>query len=304
MCEVLNIDTDVPQTRAGYVLANCPLAPTNHRHGYDSDSGFAMKIEPGRPTITNCFFCEAGGPLSNILNRLREQEQLYPTGADFIKAGKMIDEELDSFGLHLDLNTDTQTGSASLVWPEEWLQQFGPLSNNAASYLASRGVLKPTAEYFGLLEDAQRRRVVIPIRDRAGRLRGATGRGYENQQPRYFRYTIEGIEYREEALYNEDRVDFDHPVVLAESFFDLYQIREATGYPNLVAAMSVQLYPRQLKTLSMAPHITTFFDHGEGGEKARKQVDTLTVPVVHVVPPPGLDAGEMSLEDIRTLLLQ
>ena len=303
LCQLLNIDMAEKQSRTGYVIANCPLAPTRHLpHGYDADHGFA--IQTGNiESRYRCFFCNGSGTLANLVNRLREQAQMYPNGEQFQEAMQLIAHENETVSLTLTMDDAAITGQPpppSL--PLSIMQGMKKIhSAQAFDYLQQRMITSQDINKFMLREDPQRQRIVIPTFDRAGNLALASGRSYVGQDPKYYFYTSEGVPHNNQVLYNENNVDLDKHVILVESYFDLYRVRQALEFDNIVAAINAHLSQRQQKTLAMAPYITTLFDSGTAGDNARWQVAQMGKPCTQLQPPQGQDGGSMTHADIIAL---
>ena len=307
LCQHLNIDLKPEQTRTGYILANCPLGPSRHLpHGYDSGHGFGINIS-NQQSRYRCFYCHASGTMEELVNRLREQAQMFPNSEEFQQAMQLASAEGEAVSLTITMEEATSTGvKAAPTLNPEMLKEFVSIQTaEAKAYLVGRLISDDDCKYFKLLEDPIRKRIVIPTFNRAGELALLSGRSYTDKPMiKYYFYKQEGTPHNSSVLYNENRVNFDKPVVLVESYFDLYRVRQATKYDNIVAAINAHLSPAQQSILKMAPHITTLFDSGQAGDNARWQVAKMGMPCTQLHPPEGQDGGSMSHQEIHDLFTQ
>ena len=303
LCQHLNIDTKPEQNRTGYIIANCPLGPTRHLpHGYDSGYGFGISVGNSESRY-RCFYCHASGNLQELVNRLREQAQMHPNDENFQEAMQLASAEGESVSLTITMEDATSTGvKPPPTLDTAMMQGFNKtLSQSAKTYLSERLVTEAEAEEFMLMDDVEKRRIVIPTFNRAGQLALLSGRSYDNSKLKYYFYKSEGTPHNSAVLYNENNANFDKPIVLVESYFDLYRVRAATGYKNIVAAINAYVSAPQQSLLKMAPHITTLFDSGQAGDNARWQIIKMGVPCTQLHPPPGGDGGSMSHDQIIQL---
>ena len=228
---------------------------------------------------------------------------MFPNDEDFQQAMQLVAHENQTVSLTLTMEDATVTGKP--LPPTLPLTVMEPMkmihTEVAIDYLHDRLISKSDIEYFMLKEDTQRQRIAIPTFDRAGNLALLSGRSYIGANPKYYFYTVDGVPHNNGVLYNERNVNFDKHVILVESYFDLYRVRQALGFDNIVAAINAHLSERQRQTLATAPHITTLFDSGTAGDNARWQVAQMGLPCTQLHPPEGQDGGSMSHAEIAQL---
>ena len=100
-------------------------------------------------------------------------------------------------------------------------------------------------------------------------------------------------------------MNLDSPLVLVEGPFDYTSVYRA--YPNVVASFTSGLSVEKCKRLGLASELITFYDHGSGGDAARKRLDEVfpKLPITHLIPTEQQeDPGNMSLEEIQELLTE
>jgi DNA primase len=102
------------------------------------------------------------------------------------------------------------------------------------------------------LYDAFRGRLMIPIRDRQGRIIGFGGRVLDGSQPKYLNTAETAIFHKSHVVYGLDQahqaIRDQNQVVIAEGYMDVIAAHQF-GYRNVVACMGTALTPEQLQQL-------------------------------------------------------
>lgn len=290
------------QVRGKWVQCSCPLAPWHH-DGKDHRPSFAIRVEPDKESYFHCFVCKSG-KLSDLLFELQYQKA-QNLGHDLGKAWKLIEIEAAQ---KIDINVknwgDQETEEAEFVIPEEWLTPFQwawdvPM---AREYLQSREVSEDIAEWLEIRWDKSMRTVCFPVRNREGELVSLRGRRVHtpNGEPPYHVYKLSDDTPHQTWL-GEQWVDFDQPVLMVESVFDLASVLRV--YRNVVAPLSVGINASRMKRMSKASEVVTMFDQGKGGDNARYIVQKHmgSAFIVHVLPSKK-DPGEMTELELRNEL--
>ncbi len=100
--------------------------------------------------------------------------------------------------------------------------------------------------------DAFRGRVMIPIRDRLGRVIGFGGRVLDGSQPKYLNTAETPVFHKSHVVYGLDRAHADirdaGKVVIVEGYMDVIAAHQY-GFTNVVACMGTALTPDQLQQL-------------------------------------------------------
>jgi DNA primase len=198
---------------------------------------------------------------------------------DYLERRKMDRETIDSF----------QIGFA--------LEQWSPLRD----YLSSRGFGLDIQLAAGLVKrneqresiyDAFRNRVIIPIRDRQGRVIGFGGRVLDNSQPKYLNTAETPLFHKSHVVFAIDRAqnairDADQ-VVIVEGYMDVIAAHQH-GYENVVACMGTALTTEQLRQLQRyTQNFVLALDADAAGEaatirglnQARQSLTRVSKPVV------------------------
>ena len=153
------------------------------------------------------------------------------------------------------------------------------------------GVIKHHEER-GSYYDAFRNRVIVPIRDRMGRVIGFGGRVLDDSQPKYLNTAetpvfhksrvVFGIDMAYEAIRDADRV------VIVEGYMDVIAAHQF-GFSNVVACMGTALTPDQLRQLQRYTKNFVFaLDADNAGQQAtirglnqaRQALSRVSKPVV------------------------
>ncbi len=128
-------------------------------------------------------------------------------------------------------------------------------------YLSSRGFSIETQLAAGLLKrneqresvyDAFRNRVMIPIRDRQGRVIGFGGRVLDDSQPKYLNTAETALFHKSHVVFGIDRaqsaIRAADQVVIVEGYMDVIAAHQH-GFENVVACMGTALTAEQLRQL-------------------------------------------------------
>jgi hypothetical protein len=308
--QLLGAKVPAEQSRTGWVVASCPLAPWRHESGLDRHPSFAIRQEPG-DAFCNCFSCGYHGRQSDLLLELRHLNKRTPVGSfAFGQAMQLVTEAEDGLdGIDLDTPDIEEVLFGKKrqphVFPESWLASFPPWHEvaDARTYLQQRSVSLAAADMLELRADTRERRVCFPVRDFKGRLRGLHGRAIDaGTEPRYRMYTWHG---RNSPLVwlGESWVDLERPIVVVEGPFDLLSVYRC--YRNVVSPLFANPSLAKMRRMADALEWVTLFDRGKGGDLGRARVSRkLPGQLVRHLRPPvhRKDPGEMTIEEINALL--
>ena len=308
--QLLRAKVPADQSRTGWVVASCPLAPWRHEGGVDRHPSFAVRQEPG-DAFCNCFSCGFHGRQSDLVLEMRHLNRQTPHGGfAFGRCLELIAEAEDGLdGIDLDtpdieqLLFGQKTGPH--LFPESWLTSFPPWHAvaDARAYLDQRGVSLEAADLLELRVDSKERRICFPVRDFKGRLRGLHGRAIDpGSEPRYRMYTHQG---RNSPLIwlGESWVDLERPIVVVEGPFDLLSVYRC--YRNVVSPLFANPSLAKMRRMADALEWLTLFDRGKAGDLGRARVSRKLPDqlVRHLWPPAHRkDPGEMTVEEVCQLL--
>lgn len=129
------------------------------------------------------------------------------------------------------------------------------------TYLGQKGFEPPFLHHAGLVKhnearnsyyDAFRGRVIIPIRDRQGRIIGFGGRVLDDVQPKYLNTSDTPLFHKSRIIYGLDlayqAIRQNDKVVIVEGYMDVIAAHQH-GYANVVACMGTAVTEEQLQQL-------------------------------------------------------
>lgn len=278
------------KVRGDWISASCVLGHWNHGGGVDHNPSFGIKIEAKKKSISHCWSCGWGGDLMDLVMEIAKLQKKNPCGGmNLGKAVELLSDELAE--MELDPNSipeyDEKKENVDHVFSDVWLKSFKPWHEfpEAVAYVVSRNIEGEIADEFDLRYDPQQSRLCFPFRNFKGQLMGLQGRSIEkNPTLRYYQYAYQG-KRNGHVWMNEDKIDFDKPVVLVEGPMDL--LRVAHHYKNCAASFTSGLSVEKLKRIGDAQDgIITFYDYGAGGNAARAKIKkTMSkYPVQHIIP--------------------
>ncbi len=283
------------------------MAYWTHSDGRDTHPSFAIKESNGK-SICKCLSCGFGGDLLDLVFRLRslskkdKNPRLKLDQVASIVSSEYDDIEFDPLSIP---DYGDQKPEEDFPFPEWWLESFQHATKfpEAVQYLARRGVTKAMAEKLDLRFDPLQRRIGFPFRNFKGELMGIQGRAIDQaQELRYYQYGYKGHR-NAHCWMGEHLIDLDKPLVLVEGPFDYTSIFRI--YQNVAASFTSGLSVAKLKRIADAVEIITLYDHGSGGDAARKKIKEVfrKMPVTHLIPTKEQDdAGNMSMDEVAALL--
>lgn len=315
----LGVKTDSKIKRTGWVVSTCPFAPWKHGGGVDRKPSFGVSVDDGAHVnnrqVYHCFSCQSTGLFDDLPFNLRElwrEDSKGLSKPNFGEALQIIvadeDDDIDFDNLP-DYDEPKIDPDDVIVWPEWYLESFRSVFGfeQAMNYLKQREVdTGPTdvsefyidvIKHLDLRFDTSRDRVCFPIRDFDGRLVGLHGRHIGDHPMPYYAYGFEGRRNRLPWL-GEQWVDFDVPLLLVESVFDLASVMRV--YRNAACGLSAGLSDNKIRRIEGASSYVTLYDHGTGGDRAREAISrVLTGHVRHIVPTEAQgDPGDMSINEL------
>lgn len=294
------------QVGSKWVTASCVLAPWTHQSGKDAHPSFAIQLDPNNESHYNCFSC-GGGDLITLVHRMVSYGATSPQ-YDLKTAMALAVEDGDRpVSFHVKEWGERVESEPYVTYPELWLSSFMPAiqSPRATKYLHKRGLSDSVITALDLRYDTEKNAVCFPIRDFDGVLCGLRARRLSptEEQPRYHIYKTGTGQHNRLVWYGEHWLDFDKPVVMCESVFDVASVFRV--YENVCAPMTAGFTEDRAKRMRQAVEIVTLFDEDKAGDGARRRINKFlpATPVTHVHPPEGKkDAGEMTTAELRELL--
>ncbi len=208
--------------------------------------------------------------------------------------------------------------------PDRWdglLQHLGQVHGLGPELLEAAGLVVPRKGGDGFY-DRFRGRVMVPIRDRQGRVIGFGGRSLDGGEPKYLNSPETEIFEKGKHLFGLDRavnaIRRDDRAVVVEGYFDVIALH-AAGITNAVAALGTALSSQQITQLCRCCDgkrlVLNFDSDGAGVRAAQRAIGEveqlalqgqLELRVLHL--PAGKDPDEFLKEhgagEYRSLLDQ
>lgn len=208
--------------------------------------------------------------------------------------------------------------------PDQWdglLKHLQQVEGLSPELLEAAGLVVPRKGGNGFY-DRFRHRVMVPIRDRQGRVIGFGGRSLDGAEPKYLNSPETEVFEKGKHLFGLDRasnaIRKDDRAVVVEGYFDVIALH-AAGITNAVAALGTALSSQQITQLcrcSDGKRIVLNFDADGAGVRAANRAigeveqlalqGQLELRVLHL--PSGKDPDEFLKEhgagDYRALLDQ
>jgi DNA primase len=175
----------------------------------------------------------------------------------------------------------------------------------------SKGFARPELERAGLIQgraDRFRERMIFPLADARGKVRGFGARQMPGGRPPKYLNTAEGPVFKKsEILYGLDRargpIARQAAAIVVEGYTDVILLHQA-GIENVVASMGTALTERQVTELRrLCSTVFLAFDADAAGQDASLRGMELalraglTVRVVNL--PGGRDPADVALEDVE-----
>jgi hypothetical protein len=323
---MLSLGPPARDSTAEWLKFPCPFAPFKHANGRDRKPSFGIRCSEDDDSAFHCFACHEKGPLVRLpidLGHLRGGDfGPYQAISQQIKQTEFIKKTIVRPWIE-EPEIYEASSQDKLVWPDP-AREFEYYSAAGHPYLRERGISWATAIALGLRFDPYQRRILFPVKDRAGRFAGFTGRAID----RPYRETDDGpidragnpfLKVRDyfglrkrDFLLGEDRcrartgiyvADNKRPsrtgrgatrVVLVEGLFDYAYLTEL-GVRNVLALMGSALTPVKAEKLMAYDGVILFLDNDAAGYQAQADITAQLfkkVPLVEVKYPDGFDGAD------------
>ena len=270
----------------------------------DRDPSWAIWDEPGarRHASHRCFGCGwHGGPAALVAEVM---DVTLGEARGWLRDGG-LDVPSDSAEIEVLAPRVPGAGPGEVVLPAgvRWTG-WDDWPTVARRYLEHRGFGAATVARWGLgvaPKGPLEGRIVLPVRDHAGRLVSWQARSYVGAEPRYLTATdgARGTMFGP-ALWTSER----GWVVVVEGPFDALAVDRATGGDAVAALLGSDPSPRQLSSLATFGRVIVATDADAAGDKAAAAVAGLArwTRVERVVLPPGSDPADLEDSALRALL--
>ena len=246
----------------------------------------SLSVSPQRNRV-QCFVCQRGAdPIGWIQDR---QGLTFPEAVRELARRYAIPIPEEDPQAAATAAAEHQERQRLLQWRQKQLQRFhqalladleadGP----AAAYLQERGITAQTAIDWQLGRNGDR--LMLPLRDAAGRCVAFSGRSLTGAMPKYRNSSADALFRKSELLFGLDRaasaIRRSGEVLLVEGPLDAIQLHQA-GIETAVAAMGTALSPQQQQLLQRhgVRRLLLALDGDAAGRKATRELIRTLLPL-------------------------
>lgn len=292
------------------VLIACPFAAepgSPHRNTVERNPSMSISIREADRSPWYCWTCQhRGGEVAALVTQLGEAYGISSHETDPLRFWAQDHELPDLDTLLARLGAPQEPPSIHIT--EEML---GEMTQSVPQFILDRGYTLDTCRAWGLGYDYEQDRLVIPVRDAAGRLLGILERAcWDDQQPKYL--IDEGFR-KSDHLFGLQRCRFNCPVLLVEGPLDVIWLHQI-GYSesDVISTMGTSVSETQRLALVRGwSEVWVLYDNDDPGRQgARKAAERLQslLPVSIVPYPPGTpdgrDPNDFSKDAIMAMVAQ
>jgi hypothetical protein len=284
-----------------------------HRKIKDSRPSMGIRHSDEGTFLVNCFTCGyRSTSLAGMYEDLafKSQDSSYLKFVDKSVALEQLDpDELINLVNAIESGTNIKLKSADQPSFDDDYKLLAVKHNHW--YWKARNIRDETCERWGCRFDPQRERVVIPIRSRDGRIRGATGRAIsEVTTPKYHNYW----EMKKGYWLLGESLALGKTLIIVEGPLDALVVDQHLGdldvrdEYSVVSLMGASFTKRQLDLMChLGTEIVLFMDRDEAGRKATSGIGKALqgralVSAVNYKMTKEKDPGSLSLEVFSTLI--
>jgi len=271
-------DGEILETKVGQLSICCPLAPWFHTSGKDSNPSMGIKYG-GEHTIYHCFTCGEAGRLWSLVDSigsLRNDPKLQALALEVLEKDQpnletMLERSLEWTEHKPDLLAEIPDMALS----EKVLSHFDSveLHEKPSDYLHKRRVPESDWVRFNLKYDRKQDRLVFPVYDFEGGLRGAVGRTLKGDKRKYFNY----FNFESGHWFGGGQLKQDHPsVIIVEGFFCAMRGKDwanSQGF-DIYCSFGSKLTDEQVHKLSMEnKSVQIWFDNDDAGNQGWEKLN-------------------------------
>lgn len=248
LCKRMGID-DPAEATGGWLVLSCPFAAHTHARGRDRNPSFRIRVNTEGRSGFHCFSCHEHGNLTDMVLRVTalngRQDGALAAWADSLEMEVDFEDFEGGAAARHATSTEALDGDVMFaLYPDAWAQQ------SARDYLRRRGVTMEAAATMRLRFDRTKGRVLFPVCDRAGTLRGFVGRSiYPHAEVSH--YTYPPLQKSQHLLGAEGIRKGMKDVVVVEGQFAFAHLISigALDYVDVVATMGSTMSAAQASML-------------------------------------------------------
>jgi hypothetical protein len=269
------VDSPVEKERSSNVMLRCPFEHMHPKRG--KSMTLSVKVEPGQPSVANCFVCGISGRLyTGSQEHPGVYEQAQRTLGGFEMALKFLQEfDRGDFMSVLSAARSPLLKNTPSAEPSYQLERYvARCSRFVPTYLVEqRGIVRADVEKWRLGFDEKRNRAVFPVWNEQRFLVGSTGRSVLPDgvdPPRYKDYPPEFARVKTHFFYGEHLVDatLEHVYLCEGPLSVIYAARVLTNVLGMFGASTGVTPERLAKLRRWARKVTIIFDGDVAGREA------------------------------------
>lgn len=259
--EILGLEDIADRDR--WVSARCPFAQWTHEDGISSRNSFGISV--GSPSTFHCFSCQKSGMVTGIPTML-----YMLTGNDWFKLREFIYERETVVTPEIEPYGETQPLPAHVS--ERWMKD---MFSELATY---RGLSPEIIKEWGLRFDKNDNRVIIPIKDKFGRIISIKGRAINDfaSTLKYKLYTsINPKDPKKYGVWFGMHIPLipDKGLTVVEGEMDCILLKSTGLVSNVWSSMGVGVSAEQIATLAAVQHPIVFFlDNDKAGRDLKDKL--------------------------------
>lgn len=317
VCDAFGLRSGTPHggSRGMNVSVSCPLALRNHWDPYDWNLSCSVSISDDAPSLAKCFSLNCGfkGSFYRMLEMgckskgdpcdlVAVLEKIAPFEKFTIEASQKRTLNLHEAKIDAMRRSTIRSEDPDLM-PEG---RFTRYANSVPEYVKRRGLTLETCKAWGLGHDKSRGCLVFPVRRRDGKLVGLTGRYYIPDPPLGNKYHNYAGLNKSRFLYGEHMLEVEKPIIICEGQIDALITWQHLGIPT-VAPLGEGFSGTHVRTICgmLPPVVYLFLDNDQAGRLGAEKIEYQLrgrVRVEIMLPPPGMDPGELTQEEARQAL--
>jgi len=294
-----------------HLSVSCPLAPINHGDYLDWNCSCSVSVSDDEPSLARCWSINCGYK-GSFFRMLEQHTEHKGSPADLVAVLEAL-RPTEEFTTHSKLKRTQKIFTERMnklrrpkIAPQDRdlmaEGRFEPFAGSVPQYALNRGLSVETCKAWGLGNDKKRKCLVFPVRRHDGKLVGITGRHvfYPDAPRKYHNYA--GLN-KSRYLYGEHMLEMGKPVVICEGQIDAILTWQHLGIPA-VAPLGEGFSREHTRTVCgfRPPVVYLFPDNDRAGRMFAEKIEYQLhgrVPVRVMLPPAGMDPGELTEDQSR-----
>jgi len=283
----------------------CPFASVTHSKGYDSKPSFGISFYDNKVSGYNCFSCHQKGTLSRLPSDLYSSK-VTDDLIESAKLSKMIRDLEGHNASSLIITCKDVLPTNDEVFDSEFTISKNPFpdpfkSKLASNYLLSRNITKNVSDYLDLGYSHKELRIVFPIKNSEGTIKGFTSRlCISTEQGQVLAHTLSEMSFlkkivntkglsKEVCVLGIEHVEPNSKIVVVEGLFGYASLQALKLKHNLaispVATLGSSVSVDQAKLISSkSSQVCLMFDPDSAGLLGTEKATKLFINEIGIYP--------------------